>query len=564
MANQLKMASIQAILLLHKRGWSFRRIARELGVHRETVARYVVLAEERALRLEAPDGAASTAVTSRPTAAPIGCEVEPRTSKPTEAPIGSDGRDDDPRAPKPAKAPIGSERVWETLLDSPRVSSPRLRGACSHLHEAILAKLDQGLTAQRIYQDLTAEHGFEGSYYSVCRFVRKLRRVPGPPFRRMESPPGEEAQVDFGSAAPVVGPEGRRRRPHVFRIVLSHSRKAYSEVVPRQTTEAFLGCLENAFRHFGGTPRVLVIDNLRAAVSKADWYEPELNPKIRSFCDHYGVVIRPTKPYTPRHKGKVERGIGYVKDNALKGRTFASLAEQNVFLHEWEANVADTRIHGTIRRQVGKLFEEVERGALQPLPPAPFACFHEAERVVHRDGHVEIARAYYSVPPEHLGRRVWVRWDARLVRIYTHRMEPIAVHVRHEPGRFSTQTPHLAAEKISGVERGVAWLLGRTRRIGPQAGRWAESVVRARGIESARVLMGLLSLAERYTVDAVERSCGAALTYGDLRLRTLRALIRRAPHPQEQLLLLTEHPIIRSLSDYGDLVRASFRKEHPR
>jgi hypothetical protein len=298
-------------------------------------------------------------------------------------------------------------------------------------------------------------------------------------------------------------------------------------------------------------------------VTKADWYEPELNPKIQSFCDHYGLVIRPTKPYTPRHKGKVERGVGYVKDNALKGRTFPSLEEQNHFLHDWEATVADTRIHGTIRQQVGTLFDDVERAALQPLPPGRFPCFHEAERVVHRDGHVEVARAYYSVPPEHLGRRVWVRWDARLVRIFTRQMQPIAVHVRHEPGRFSTQGPHLAAEKISGVERGVAWHLGRARRIGPGVGRWAEAVVRARGVEAARVLMGLLSLADRHPADAVARACAVALTHGDLRLRTLRALIRRMPHPQEQLMFLTEHPIIRSLSDYGALVRASSRKEHP-
>ena len=118
-------------------------------------------------------------------------------------------------------------------------------------------------------------------------------------------------------------PDGKRRRPHVFRIVLSHSRKAYSEVVYRQTTEDFIRCLENAFWYFGGVPQTLVIDNLKAAVTQADWYDPDINPKIQSFCEHYGTVILPTKPRTPRHKGKVERVVGYVQDNALKGRTFA-------------------------------------------------------------------------------------------------------------------------------------------------------------------------------------------------------------------------------------------------
>src|SRR5205085_5316999 len=148
-------------------------------------------------------------------------------------------------------------------------------------------------------------------------------------------------------------------------------------------------------------------------------------------CQHYGTVILPTKPYTPRHKGKVERGIDYVQENALKGRTFASLEEQNRFLLEWESHTADTRIHGTTRRQVGGLFSTVEKAALLPLPAERFPNFREAQRVVHRDGHIEVERAYYSVPPEYLGRTLWVRWDGRLVRIFNQRFELIATHVRH-------------------------------------------------------------------------------------------------------------------------------------
>ena len=133
-----------------------------------------------------------------------------------------------------------------------------------------------------------------------------------------------------------------------------------------------------------------MIDNLRAAVTKADWYEPELHPKLRSFCEHYGVVILPTRPYMPRHKGKIESGVKYVKRNALKARQFASLEEENEFLLRWETTVADTRIHGTTKQQVGKLFESVERAALSPLPLERFPFFHERQRTVHRDGHVQV------------------------------------------------------------------------------------------------------------------------------------------------------------------------------
>jgi transposase len=116
---------------------------------------------------------------------------------------------------------------------------------------------------------------------------------------------------------------------HVFRIVLSHSRKGYSEAVWRQTTDEFIRCLENAFHHFGGLPKAIVLDNLKAGVAQPDWYDPEPNPKLRSFADHYGLAILPTRPRTPRHKGKIESGIGYVKGNALKGLVFASLEEEN-------------------------------------------------------------------------------------------------------------------------------------------------------------------------------------------------------------------------------------------
>lgn len=132
-------------------------------------------------------------------------------------------------------------------------------------------------------------------------------------------------------------------------------------------------------------------------------------------------MILPTKPRTPRHKGKVENSIGYLAGNALKGHLFSSLDAHNQHLRQWETQVADHRIHGTTRRQVRALFDEHERQALLALPEQRFPCFQEARRKVHRDGHIEVERSYYSVPPEYLAREVWVRWDSRVVRIYNDR-----------------------------------------------------------------------------------------------------------------------------------------------
>jgi hypothetical protein len=217
--------------------------------------------------------------------------------------------------------------------------------------------------------------------------------------------------------------------------------------------------LENAFAHFGGVPRRLVIDNLKAAVARSDWYDPEIHPKLQSFARRYGTAFLPTKPYTPRHKGKVESGVKYVKRNALAGRTFKSLVEQNDFLLDWETRIADTRIHGTTKKQVAKLFEESERGALLPLPVERFPFFHEARRSVYRDGHVEVDKAFCSVPPEFVGRRLWVRWDSRLVRVFNHRWEQVAVHAKAEGKNNRNLRPPKRGQRVAQATVGVseAW-----------------------------------------------------------------------------------------------------------
>jgi transposase len=419
--------------------------------------------------------------------------------------------------------------------------------------------LEQGLSAQRIYQDLGGD-GFDHEYHSVRRFVAKLQKTSPLPFRRMESASGEEAQIDFGTGAWIELPDGKRRRTHVFRIVLSYSRKGYCEAVYRQTTEDFIRCIENAFWHFAGVPKILVIDNLKAGVIQPDWYDPELNPKLQSFCEHYGCVILPTKPRTPRHKGKIESGVNYVQENGLRGHGFTSLEKENEHLLDWETTVADTRLHGTIRKQVGKLFQEVERSALQPLPVERFAFFHEGERIVHRDGHVEVAKSYYSVAPEYRGHKLWVRWDLRLVRIFNSRMQQMCLHPRKEPGQFSTLPQHIHRQKRSDVELGAVALLSRARHVGEHTARWAEAMVQARGIQGVRVLVGLLALKKQHDNQAIERACQVAFSHGAWRLKTIRQLLKRDAPAQETFDFLDEHPIIRPLSDYGKLVSTSFQQ----
>jgi transposase len=495
---QLKVNRQQSIIALHEQGWSRRRIARELGLDRGTVGKYLA-----------------------------------GKSKPATPQTGSE----EAGLSKPATNP----HTGSVTLSGPA-------SLCDPWREEIEQALERGLTIQRIYQDLVEERQFAGSYYAVRRFV--LRRVGAEelPFRRMECAPGQELQIDFGQGAWVIE-EGKRRRPYLFRGVLSHSRKGYSEVVWRQTTESFIRCLENAFRHFGGVTATVVIDNLKAGVVQADWYDPQINPKLEEFARHYGTVILPTKPAMPRHKGKVEAGVKYAQNNAVKGRKFESLAAQNSFLFDWEKNVADTRIHGTTRRQVGQLFEEVERPALQPLPAGLFPVFEEALRSVHRDGYVEFKRAYYSAPPEYVGRQVWVRGEARLLRVYNARREQIALHALAEPGKFSTDPAHLHSRKRHIIERGAEYLLDRCRLIGPLTGTWAEAMHQTRGPQSLRVMQGLLQLAEKHPTVELEKAAGVATHHGTWRLRDLKRLLA-LPGNVMQLDFLETHPLIRSLEAY--------------
>jgi hypothetical protein len=199
----------------------------------------------------------------------------------------------------------------------------------------------------------------------------------------------------------------------------------------------------------------------------------------------------------------------------------------------------------------------VEKPALLPMPAARFDLFQEAMRSVHRDGHVEIKGAYYSVPPEFLGQRVWARWDGRMVRLLDQKMRPIAVHVQRQPGAFSTLDAHISAQKISGIERGTTWLLRRAECIGPHAAEWSQSMLNSRGIEGVRVLMGLLSLGGKHSHQVVEEACRIAVGHGAYRLRSLRQIIEHHNQTpvQQSFEFIQQHAIIRDLGDYAQFVR---------
>ena len=514
MANILEVSMIEKIVALSELGWSIRKVSRELGVHRDTVKKY-----------------------------------RPPESKCTGVTAGDSGEN----GAKCTTLTTGS--ADESTPKCTGVTTGTSQSKCRPYDEFIRDKLEAGLNAQRIFQDLQAERAFEGSYESVKRYARKIEECTQVPFRRMEVLPGTECQVDYGTGAWIVGEDGKRRKTHLFRIVLSCSRKAYSEVSFTQETECFVRALENAFRHFGGVPETVVIDNLKAGVIKPCVYDPELNPKLRDFAVHYGTCILPSRVRTPRHKGKVERQVGYAQDNALKGRSFKSLAEQNAHLRDWEINVADKRIHGTTRRQVQQMFNE-EKPHLAALPPDLFPAFQEGRRKVHRDGHVEVAKAYYSVPPEYTRRELWVRHDGRLVEIFNDAMERLCVHAQKEPGQRSTRREHIPPEKISNPELGNEWMLRKAWVIGDGAHAWARAMLAARGVPGTRVLNGLLSLRKKHACAAINAGCAKALEAGEFSLKGLRKHIQAHSSDQQSFAFIEQHPLIRSTTEYEQITNS--------
>lgn len=480
MSNKLKMDSKQAIINLASQGWSQRRVAKELGVHRSAVRRAL-----------------------------------------------SDSDD--------------SKRAISMTGNGPGRTSK-----CEPFRAAIEAKLESGLDAKRIFEDLRIEAAFEGSYASVQRWVKALRSSNPKRVWRMEVEPGEEAQIDYGTMMLVEGEDGRLKRVQLLRVTLSHSRKSYSEAMLRQDTESFIRGLENALRHFGGVPARLCPDNLKAAILKADWHDPQANPKLLSFARHYDTAIMPTRPYSPQHKGKVERNIKSLKRD-LKGRRFKSLSELNEYLRAWESNVSDQRIHGTTRRQVQEHFLSDEKPALRALPADLFPCYQEGRRKVGRDCYVTVEGGYYDVPEQYMGRHVWVRWDSRMVRILDASLEAVCSHARIASGKF---TSILGADGRRGsFEESVAYWRKRCSRIGSGAGGWADGVVANRDQMAVRIMQGLLSLTGKYSKNQIEKACVKATLHGQYRLGDLKSWIS-SPQEQESFSFMESHEIIRQPESY--------------
>src|SRR2546425_1065871 len=376
MANILGDDQKQQILALGRLGWPLRRIEQAIGVRRETASAYLKAAGVaiRGPRRRRPPPKPASQVSTDP--------AKPASEVSTDFGVGSPPLGGLPPWPPPARRAPGAS-------------------ACEPYRELIELALGRGRNAMAIWQDLVDQHGFPARYASVRRFVGRLRGQ-----RTLEAhpvivtAPGEEGQVDYGDGPMVRHPvTGKYRRTRLFVFTLGYSRKSVRLLTFDSSARRWAQLHEEAFRRLGGAVRVVVLDNLKEGVLTPDVYDPALNPLYRDVLAHYGAVALPCRVGDPDRKGKVESAIGHTQKTPLKGLRFERLDEEaQPYLDRWEARWADTRIHGTTKRQVAAMFAE-EQPHLLPLPLEPFRYYQYGTRTVHLDGCVEVAGAYYAPPP---------------------------------------------------------------------------------------------------------------------------------------------------------------------
>jgi transposase len=518
--NVLSEEKKQQVIALGRLGWSLRRIQHVTQIRRETAGAYLRAA---------------------------GIPVRP--------PGGwGHGR------AKPA-IEVSTDSGAEPVNETPGRDRGRSASACEPYREFIEAALAKGRNAMAIWQDLVDGHGFDEKYASVKRFVRKLRGSSAPEARVViQTAPGEEAQVDYGSGPMVRDPQsGNYRRTRLFVMTLGHSRKSVRLLVFRSSARVWAELHEKAFRRLGGATRIVVLDNLREGVLAPDVYDPSLNPLYRDVLQHYGAVAMPCRVQDPDRKGKVESGVGHAKKTPLKGLRFESLEEAQTYLDHWEERWADTRIHGTTKRQVAAMFAE-ERPALLPLPLEPFRYYQYGERAVHLDGCVEVEAAYYGAPPGWIGCRVHVQWNGLVVRLIDPRTgQLLREHLRQPRGSHRI----LDEDRSRRTPLSTQQLLRRAEREGAHIGTLCHAMYQLKAELAVRRILGVLALAKKYGVAATDDACAAALELGGCAVdyRFVRRYLERKP--QLPLTLRQVDPLIRQLTLYRDLIDHRTQETQP-
>ncbi len=407
-------------------------------------------------------------------------------------------------------------------------STPVPAHALEALKGIIQEWLKEDFTLIRIQEMLQERHGWKGSYSTLKRYTEPFRNEK-PAYVRLEVAPGEEAQVDFGLLGRLWDEtRGKQAKAWVFVMTLSHSRHMYAEIVFAQDVRTWIACHRRAFEFFNSVPKKIVIDNLKSAIVKAALYDPLANRTYVECANHYGFIISPCRVATPRHKGKVERGVPYVRNSFFKGRSFQGRTDANHQLRDWVMNKAGLRDHGTTRLQPLAVFQSVEQKALLPLPTAAYHPTFFKEATLHPDCHVVVEGSYYSAPYRLRGQKLLAQLTDTTVDIFL-KHECVASHAKAtRKGTWRTNPGHYPPEKAVFLERTPQWCLKQAQAIGPNTHQLIQLLLEhSHPLDHLRKAQGILRLREKYLPSRLEAACLRALHFGNYTYQSIKNILQK-------------------------------------
>lgn len=445
----------------------------------------------------------------------------------------------------------------------PPPQPPRTPSSVEPYRHQVEQLFAEGVEMMTIF-DRISERGYTGSYSSIRRFVRMLKPAKSAAVVRVHSAPGEEAQVDFGSAGTLLDPiSAQLRRAWIFVMTLSYSRHQYAELVFDQKISTWLACHRHAFESFAGAPQRIVIDNLKAAVLEANLHDPVLGEAYRRQAQHYGFLISPNRPRTPEHKGKVENGVHFAKRSFLAGQQFADLHTANTALREWIRERAGTRQHGTTHRPPLAVFEAEERAKLLPLPTDPFELVEIKRAKIHPDCHAVLDGSYYSAPYRYVGQVLDAWVFAHVVQLFDG-PELVTTHARaHSRGQWMTRTEHYPPHKAAYLERTPAYCRRLAETIGPSTHTVVEQLLADRPLDRLRSVQAVLRLMDQVGKTRLEAACKRASHFGDVRYRRIKDILNAALD-QQPLPVVIQTPVTRSAFAFERSATEFFGREGER
>jgi transposase len=394
-----------------------------------------------------------------------------------------------------------------------------------------------GIAGTTIHATLRRNHGYTGSYSSVYRFLMQLDalQLPDVPLR-LEFKPGEAVQVDFGAGPLMTDAQtGEVFKTWFFVMTLCWSRHQYAEFVLDQTVATWLGCHRRAFEAFRGVPSRVTIDNAKCAITKACYYEPEVQRAYGECAEGYGFRIDACPPRDPQKKGIVESGVKYIKRAFLPLREFRSLADANRQLQAWVMTEAGNRVHGTTREIPLQRFAEVEKGLLTVLPDVPPELATWAKVKVHRDAHVQFQQSYYSVPFRLAGQTLWLKATDTMVTLYREQ-ESVATHVRlTRAGGRRTVADHMPDAAQAWQLQDTQWCLSCAEQIGPACYALVHAMFGDKVLVKLRAVQGVLRLKQKYGAIRLEAACSRANHYGTPNYQSVKTILQKGLDQQALL-----------------------------